>query len=164
MTQVIKISFFPTNSLLLANLGRTWRRVSHTVFSVNKCESELWMWGSSVESPPVFSSAFALSCSDVFTINVRLLSVNTSIDTAQRFTAYASFWLSHLLNRRKRTEMHVSGLTLAWPQPRQTAWRNMKVQWLQKWINMSREKKKIKVLQKALGEQTIAAFFTATRD
>lgn len=75
------------------------------------------------ESPPVFSSAFALSCSDVFTINVRLLSVNTSIDTAQRFTAYASFWLSHLLDRRKRTEMHVSGITFTWLQQHRLTWR-----------------------------------------
>lgn len=93
------------------------------IFSVNECKSEVWMWGSSAESPPVFSSAFALSCSDVFTINVRLLSVNTSIDTAQRFTAYASFRLSHLLDRGKRTEMLVSVLILAWPQQHRHTWR-----------------------------------------
>lgn len=106
------------------------------IFSVNKCE--LWMWGSA-ESPPVFSSAFALSCSDVFTINVRLLSVNTSIDTAQRFTAHASFWLSHLLNGRKRTETREwNNLSMA-----TTVQANMKVQWV---LSMPFQKKMLQRL------------------
>lgn len=127
------------------------------IFSVNKCESKLWVWGSSVESPPVFSSAFALSCSDVFTINVRLLSVNTSIDTTQRFTAYASFRLPHLLNRRKRTEMRVSGITLAWPQQRRQTWRCSGYR-----NDFTFHIKKNAA--KAIGAQTIAPFFIASRD
>lgn len=61
----------------------------------------------------MLSPTFAFSGSEVFTINVRLLSVNTSINTAQSFTSYASFWLSHLLKEREREkeekkEMYVS--------------------------------------------------------
>lgn len=51
---------------------------------------------------PVLSPTFAFSGSEVFTINVRLLSVNTSINTAQCFTSYASFWLSHLFKESSR--------------------------------------------------------------
>lgn len=50
----------------------------------------------------MLSPTFAFSGSEVFTINVRLLSVNTSINTAQCFTSYASFWLSHLFKESSR--------------------------------------------------------------
>lgn len=66
------------------------------MFTIYKCEK----LANSLS--PVFSTAFAFSGSGVFTINVRPLSVNTSINTAQRFTSYASFWLSHLLKERAR--------------------------------------------------------------
>lgn len=66
------------------------------MFAIYKCEK----LANSLS--PVFSAAFAFSGSGVFTINVRPLSVNTSINTAQRFTSYASFWLSHLLKERAR--------------------------------------------------------------
>lgn len=44
------------------------------------------------KSSPAFSSTFAFSGPEVFTINVRPLSVNTSINTAQRCTSCVSFW------------------------------------------------------------------------
>lgn len=59
-------------------------------------------WGKKEGLSPVLSSTFAFSGSEVFTINVRLLSVNTSINTAQCFTSYASFWLSHLFKESSR--------------------------------------------------------------
>lgn len=74
-----------------------------------------WHEEKSEQCSPVFSATFAFSGSDVFTVNVRLLSVNTSINTAQSFTSYTSFWLSHLLTQRNRgqgeggkKEIHVS--------------------------------------------------------
>lgn len=60
------------------------------------------LWGKKEGLSPVLSSTFAFSGSEVFTINVRLLSVNTSINTAQCFTSYASFWLSHLFKESSR--------------------------------------------------------------
>lgn len=123
------------------------------------------MWGSSAESPPVFSSAFALSCSDVFTINVRLLSVNTSIDTAQRFTAYASFRLSHLLNRKKEDRNACEWINLGMATAQTNSPEKHEgavIAEMTKHVTLKKKKKK--VLQKALGEQTIAAFFTATCD
>ena len=58
---------------------------------------------------PVFSNTFAFSGSEVFTINVRPLSVNASINTTQRCTSYASFWLSHLLKERAREKQRRRG-------------------------------------------------------
>lgn len=70
------------------------------------CELKIWhtnkLWRKREGLSPVLSPTFAFSGSEVFTINVRLLSVNTSINTAQCFTSYASFWLSHLFKESSR--------------------------------------------------------------
>lgn len=109
MNCVIKISYILTSSLLLSNFSNF--KAHFQISLADTCESEASLWCKREESPPVFSSGFALSCSEVFTISVRLLSVNTSINTAQRFTSYASFRLSHLLNRRNRTESEWNNLS-----------------------------------------------------
>lgn len=56
---------------------------------------------------PAFSTTFASPTSEVFTVNVRLLSANTSINTARRCTAYASFLTVPPVGRRTQSG-HVS--------------------------------------------------------
>lgn len=125
MNGVIKISYILTSSFLLSTFGNNFKYCWLTNVSLS-CRRD----AKSGESPPAFSSGFALSCSEVFTINVRLLFVNTSINTAQRFTAYASFRLSHLLNGRNRTKSKWRNLSLI------TTPTDIKVQWLQKWLQI----------------------------
>lgn len=129
MNGVIKISYILTSSFLLSTFGNNFKYCQVTTVNLScRCDAK------SEESPPAFSSAFALSCSEVFTINVRLLFVNTSINTAQRFTSYASFRLSHLLNGRNRTKSEWRNLSLI------TTPTDIKLQWLHKWLQIRLKK------------------------
>lgn len=126
-------------------------------FSVEK---KLYSLGIINMSCKVYSPAFASSGSEVFTINVRLLSVNTSINTAQRCNLLRIILTVPPVERerareRKREDGEIergvstSGIVNGWLL---CVWRRITLRWisLQQRPTQVTEKHKVSVIEEKL--------------